>query len=73
MFLPMHSRSGLISSNSGLDLAPTINVNVPISAPFTPPDTGASLNVTDFSSHKVAILREATMSIVLQSMHFVVF
>lgn len=44
---PMYFRKFFACSNSDFSFAPTMNVNVPSSAPMGPPDTGASTNVKE--------------------------
>ena len=41
--------------------------SITLKLPLTPPETGASLKRIDFSAQRLAILFEAWMSIVLQS------
>ena len=63
---PIDSKTGLAFSIAATS-PPTKNVRVPSTAPFCPPDTGASRKRRPFSASRAEIARAASAAIVEQS------
>ena len=64
--LPMISNNGSTKRNAS-SVPPAMNVNLPLSAPVTPPETGASTNCNPAASASAATASALAMSTVEQS------